>query len=171
MRNNYLHALPSLIALAIVLAGCDAQAFLTSQSGQVTTRTHVYLMDLYTEDSRLCHQVAVPYTIDILPNEAPLNAAIVWLLNNPDPPTERLRNGFEQTDMALEHIEIEDSHAVIYLTGQVITPQVCDPWWMPEQLRRTALQFEVITSVELLLNGEPFQTALDRPDGPTDDAP
>ena len=166
MRNHHLSALANLVALTVMLAGCDAQLFLASQSGQIATRTHVYLMDLYTEDSRLCHQVAVPYTIDILPTEAPLNAAIVWLLNNPDSPTERLRNGFDQTDMVLERIEIEDGHAVIYLTGQVITPQVCDPWWMPEQLRQTALQFEVITSVELLLNDVPFQTALGRPDGP-----
>jgi hypothetical protein len=71
-----------------------------------------------------------------------------------------LYNSLAQSDLTLEDVTLEGSVATVEISGQPVLGGVCDTPRFVAQLEETALQFETVNSVEILLNGEPIDEAL-----------
>ena len=124
------------------------------------TQTQVYLID--TSGDQFCLEPTAPVTVNIAPTVAPLTAAIESMLNTEDYGVNNLYNAFSLSDLSLSGIDIEDRTATIALSGELITLGNCDLVWMPTQIRQTALQYDTIDRVEILVNGQPIEALLNR---------
>jgi hypothetical protein len=124
------------------------------------SRTYMYLIAL--EDGGQsgpligCNDSAVPVIIDIEPTNAPMTVAINGLLslNEQNYGQSGLYNALYQSDLTLIGINIVNREAVITLTGDLIVSGVCDDPRVLAQLERTALQYDTVDSVTILLNGK-----------------
>ena len=125
-------------------------------------RTYIYMIAL--EDGGQggplvgCNDSAIPIVVDIEPTVAPLTAAINYLLSLHDPylGESGLYNALYQSNLALEGINIVNGQATISLTGTLQVSGVCDEPRILAQLEQTALQYSTVTSVCILLNGQPL---------------
>jgi LysM repeat protein len=125
------------------------------------TETQVFLVDLENLPvDQICTEPVVPYTIDIQPTLAPLTVAIDSLLNTRQYGGPGLYNAFRLSELILTGIDINNRQATIALSGDLQLLGECDDEWMTAQLRQTALQYDTIDRVEILLNGQPFAEAL-----------
>lgn len=130
------------------------------------SRTYMYLIAL--EDAGQsgpligCNDSAVPVIIDVEPTTTPMTAAINRLLslNEQNYGESGLYNALYQSNLALEGITLTNREAVINLTGELIVSGVCDEPRVLAQLERTALQYENIDNVTILLNGETLPTQI-----------
>lgn len=124
------------------------------------TQTQVYLID--TRSDQFCSEPLAPVTVNIEPTVAPLTAAVESLLNTEDYGAGNLYNAFSLSDLSLNGINIDDRTATISISGELVTLGNCDRVWMPAQIRQTALQYNTVDRVEILVNGQPIETLLDR---------
>lgn len=130
------------------------------------SRTYMYLVAL--EDAGQsgpligCNDSAVPVIIDIEPTNTPMTAAINRLLslNEQYYGQSGLYNALYQSNLALQGINITEREAVINLTGELIVSGVCDEPRVLAQLERTALQYDTIDNVTILLNGQTLPSQL-----------
>lgn len=68
-----------------------------------------------------------------------------------------LYNSLYQSHLQIQEITIQDSIATVKLTGQVQLGGTCDTPRFVEQLKATILQFNHITSTEILINNSPLE--------------
>jgi hypothetical protein len=130
------------------------------------SRTYMFLIAL--EDGGQsgsfigCNDSVVPVIIDIEPTNAPMTAAINRLLsfNEQYYGQSGLYNALYQSNLTLQGINITNREAVISLTGELIVSGVCDEPRVLAHLERTALQYDTVNSVTILLNGQPLPTQL-----------
>lgn len=102
-----------------------------------------------------CQDSIVPVQVDVLPTTQPLHAAIQKLFDTGQYYGESgLYNALYQSDLDIQSIEIQNTHAIIRLTGTLRSGGVCDDPRIEEQLRRTALGFETVQTVSVFINGE-----------------
>lgn len=71
-----------------------------------------------------------------------------------------LYNALAESDLTLDAVTLEDGVATVEISGQPVLGGVCDTPRFIAQLEETALQFDTVSSVEVLLNGEPIDEAL-----------
>ncbi len=71
-----------------------------------------------------------------------------------------LYNALAQSNLTYESATIADGHAVVRLSGQLLTGGVCDIPRVKEQLTAPALQFDNVDTVTVLINGEPLDELL-----------
>ena len=71
-----------------------------------------------------------------------------------------LYNVFYNSDLTVDRVEIENSTAMVYLTGELSVAGVCDNPRVEAQLTETAKQFEEVDTVEIYLNEEPLDLSL-----------
>lgn len=71
-----------------------------------------------------------------------------------------LYNALAQSDLTLDDVSLEGGVATVEISGQPVLGGVCDIPRFVAQLEETALQFDTVSAVEILLNGEPIDEAL-----------
>jgi hypothetical protein len=71
-----------------------------------------------------------------------------------------LYNSLAQSDLTLDDVSLEDGVATVEISGQPVLSGVCDTPRFVAQLEETALQFDTVSAVEILLNGDPIDEAL-----------
>lgn len=108
------------------------------------------------DDSVVLVEQQIPYTTGTL------RAAIERLLSfGSDPFGENeLYNSLASSDLTVDDVVIANGVATIELTGALSIGGVCDAPRMTAQLEETALQFDTVNSVKIMLNGEPLSEAL-----------
>jgi hypothetical protein len=108
------------------------------------------------DDSVVLVEQQIPYTTGTL------RAAIERLLSfGSDPFGENeLYNSLASSDLSVDDVVIANGVATIELTGALSIGGVCDAPRVQAQLEETALQFDTVNSVKILLNGEPLSEAL-----------
>ena len=109
-----------------------------------------------------CGDSVVPVTIDIEATQAPLTAAIERLvaLDEETYGETELYNALHQSDLTVESVAIEDGTATIRLSGELLLGGICDEPRVLAQLRQTALQYDTVDNVQILLNGDPLDEIL-----------
>jgi hypothetical protein len=125
-------------------------------------RTYMYLIAV--EDGGQsgpqvgCNDSVIPVVIDIEPTIAPLTAAITRLLSLDEQNygESGLYNALYQSDLTLQGINIVNREATIALTGNLQLGGVCDDPRVLAQLEYTALQYNTVDTVSVLLNGQPL---------------
>ena len=71
-----------------------------------------------------------------------------------------LYNVFYNSDLTVDRVEIEESTAKVYLTGELALAGTCDNPRVDAQLTETITQFEEVESAEIYLNEEPLDLSL-----------
>lgn len=130
------------------------------------TRTYIYLIAL--EDAGQsgemigCNDSVVPVVVEIEPTIAPLTAALETLLSIKEQyyGQSGLYNALYQSDLSVEGVDIDNSQAIIHLTGNLQVGGACDSPRVQAQLEQTALQYETVDSVMITVNGEPLESLL-----------
>jgi LysM repeat protein len=126
------------------------------------TRTNIYLIaleDMGQSGMEIgCGDSVVPVEVEIEPTIAPLTAALETLLNLDERfyGQSGLYNALYRFDLAVDRIDIVDSVASIYLTGELQVGGVCDEPRVRAQLEETALQYVTVDEVRIFVNGEPL---------------
>jgi LysM repeat protein len=109
-----------------------------------------------------CQDSVIPITIQIEPTVAPLTAAFNQLLSLK---TEfygesGYYNALWQSNLILDGITIENGVATVNLSGTIVQSGVCDAPRIEAQLRKTALQYNTVTTANILVNGTPLEQVL-----------
>lgn len=109
-----------------------------------------------------CDDSVVLVTQQVQQTQAPLRSALLQLLSIKDATygESGLYTSLATADLELADVRIEDKKATIELEGELSLGGVCDAPRVEAQLEETALQFDTVSSVEILLNGEPLEEAL-----------
>lgn len=81
-------------------------------------------------------------------------------LNQREDPDSGLYDALYQSNLKLEVVSVVDGNAEINLTGELKVAGVCDNPRIEEQIRRTAIQFPEVKSVEVFVNGEKLEDVL-----------
>lgn len=137
-------------------------------SGGKFTRTNIYLIAVGDAGERGmevgCGDSLVPVEVQIEPTSAPLRASLEALLAGESDyaGAPELYNVFHQTDLEVGGIDIEQGHAVIQLSGDLVVGGVCDEPRVVAQLRQTALQFSTVDRVTIYVNGVPLDEVFGR---------
>lgn len=107
-------------------------------------------------DSIVSVRVTVPST------SAPLTAALTRLLatKSQNYNSTNLYNSLYQSNLILENATVTNGTARINLRGNLQLGGVCDNPRVLEQIRQTALQFNTVKRVEIMLNGVPLEERL-----------
>lgn len=130
------------------------------------TRTYIYLIavDDAGQSGELigCNDSVIPVVVEIEPTIAPLTAALETLLSIDDQyyGQSGLYNALYQSDLSVEDVDIDNSEAIIHLTGNLQLGGVCDNPRIQAQLEQTALQYDTVDSVMITVNGEPLEALL-----------
>ena len=137
-------------------------------SGGQFTRTNIYLIAL--EDAGGmgmevgCGDSVVPVEVQIEPTIAPLRASLEALLaiDSEFYGESGLYNALHQSDLEVGGIDIDQGHAVIRLSGDLVVGGACDEPRVVAQLRQTALQFSTVDRVTIYVNGVPLDEVFGR---------
>lgn len=117
-------------------------------------------------ESIACGDTLVPVSVDASQAGSPLAGVLNALLSlEGSSPSAGLYNALHRSSLALENVEVSGQHARIHLTGEIAIDGVCDAARIQAQLEQTALQFDDIETVDILVNGRPLNEALS-PGGP-----
>ena len=130
------------------------------------SQTYMYLIAL--EDAGQsgpavgCNDSVVPVVIDIEPTAAPLTAALNRLLSLKEPQFGQsgLYNALYQSNLTLQSATIVNREAIISLSGELLLGGICDDPRLQAQLEYTALQYDTVDTVTILLNGQPLPTQI-----------
>lgn len=163
VNNGTVLSNPITIAGTTTAVGVPVAGVNQSVNG-LFSRTYIYMIAL--EDGGQggplvgCNDSAIPIVIDIQPTVGPLTAAINYLLSLHDQyfGESGLYNALYQSNLTLAGINIVDGVATISLTGTLQVGGVCDEPRILAQLEQTALQYSTVSSVCILLNGQPLNT-------------
>lgn len=104
--------------------------------------------------------VTVPYTTTTITPLAEVMAAQVAVHDREYEDT-GLYNVLSMSDLSVESATIDDRHATVELTGEFLIGGVCDIPRVYAQLEGTALQFDNVDSVTVLIDGETLQDRMD----------
>ena len=127
------------------------------------SQAQVYVIDTSAPTGdQICSEPVIPVTVNFSSTVAPLTAGVESMLTMDDYGSEGLYNAFSLSNLTLDGIDIENRQAIISLSGELITLGNCDRVWMPAQIRQTALQYDTVDSVEILVNGQPLENVLNR---------
>lgn len=117
-------------------------------------QVQVYLIALGAGDVG-CGDQAIPVTRNIAPTVQPLPAAIQELLGLDERffGQSGLYNALAASDLRILNVQVTGGQATVELLGTYRVDDVCDIPRVREQLRRTALQFEGVNEVIVVING------------------
>lgn len=109
-----------------------------------------------------CNDSVVLVPQQVTQTQAPLRAALLQLLSIKDATYGQsgLYTSLASGDLSLADVRIENGEAVIELEGSLALGGVCDNPRVAAQLEETALQFDTVNEVSVLLNGEPLEEVL-----------
>ncbi len=133
----------------------------------VFTRTNVYLVAV-GDDGQFgerfgCNDSLVKYEVAIEPTAAPLTAALEQLLSIDSRQVgemELTNHPLYGSDLEVDSVEIRDGEAVIRLSGTLEIVGVCDEPRVWRQLSETALQFDTVEEVSILIDDTPLDELL-----------
>ena len=105
-----------------------------------------------------CDEVFVPVQVQVTPTVAPLTAGVQALLDftAAEYGVPALENPLAGTDLHLQGVNIRRGEAIIALSGQTLSAGVCQDARLIAQLEATALQYNTVDRVSILLNGQPL---------------
>jgi spore germination protein GerM/predicted small lipoprotein YifL len=106
-----------------------------------------------------CGDSLVPVPVDLPSDADPVEGVYEALLTETGQ-GEQLYNALIQSDLQVDGYQIEDGEAIIALSGQFTIGGTCDVPRVRAQLEETALQFEGVDSVQILINGDPLNAYL-----------
>jgi hypothetical protein len=148
-----------LITLILGLSSVSSIGF--AQSG--TTEVKIYLVALGDGGKNGkkigCDDSLVPLTRKVPATAAPLKAAILELLSDREPDKKEidLNLGNYWRGLQLKSVSIENSTAIIHLTGQAPSVAgICDEPRIKGQIIETAKQFPTVKKVKVFINGKPM---------------
>lgn len=104
--------------------------------------------------------VTVPYTTTTITPLAEVMEAQIAVHDREYEDTD-LYNVLSMSDLSLASATIDDRHATVELTGEFLIGGVCDIPRVYAQLEGTALQFDNVDSVTVLIDGETLQDRMD----------
>lgn len=149
----------------------DAAAEAESAAEEEPAQATVDQVDLYfvaigdngaSGDVIGCEDSIVAVEQQIEPTTAPLEAAIQALLDAGEFVGESgLYNALDQSDLTIDGIQIENGKAFIALSGNLRIGGTCDVPRVQQQIERTALQFDTVDEVEILIDGDPLSVVLE----------
>lgn len=185
MNKNYLLALVGIVVAIIIVAIVFANsgspiesiptATSTEESSEVPATSTPNSIDvkiamIALEDNGAsgkkigCDDSVVMISQEITPyTTGTLRAAFVRLLSLKETSYGGelgLYNSLAESDLTLDDVTLEGGVATVEISGQPVLGGVCDTPRFVAQLEETALQFDTVSSVEILLNGEPIDEAL-----------
>lgn len=103
--------------------------------------------------------VTVPYTTTTITPLAEVMEAQIAVHDREYEDTD-LYNVLSMSDLSLASATIDDRHATVELTGEFLIGGVCDIPRVYAQLEGTALQFDNVDSVTVLIDGETLEDRL-----------
>jgi spore germination protein GerM len=106
-----------------------------------------------------CGDSLVPVPVDVSPGVEPMQGVYEALLTETGQ-SERLYNALIQSDLQVDGYQVENGEAIVALSGEFQIGGACDVPRVRAQLEQTALQFEEVDSVEILINGDPLNAYL-----------
>ena len=109
-----------------------------------------------------CQDSIIPVQVQFAPTVAPMTAAYQYLLGVPagDYGQSGLTNTIGSSSLTLQGIDIQNRHALIYLSGNLSVAGVCDVPRIQAQLERVALQFHTVDAVSVFVNGQPIEAVI-----------
>lgn len=149
---------PDIVSPSLIYAG--QRLIIPDGDVAVFERTNIYLIALEDAGQRGpeigCDDSVVPVEVEIESTVAPLTAALEQLLALDEEfyGESGLYNALYRSDLRVEDVRISGGEAIIRLTGEISVGGVCDEPRVEAQLRHTALQYDTIDRVEILINGQ-----------------
>lgn len=109
-----------------------------------------------------CGDSLVMVSVNIPATQAPIKAAYEYLLSIKEPfyGESGLYNALYQSNLKVDNVSIKNGIAEVYLTGEVLLGGTCDNPRVLAQVEKIATQFEGITEVRVMINGEPLKEIL-----------
>lgn len=92
----------------------------------------------------------------------PLRFALQKLMDTRElrPAAGALYNALHDMSLRIDSIAMQDSHAIIGLSGRFSYGGVCDAPRIEAQLTRTATQFPTVSTASFFINGKPLRELL-----------
>ncbi len=105
-----------------------------------------------------CGDSVAPVNIQVPETPTPLQAIMQQLLSIKQQTVgpSKLYNSLYQSNLQLKDVSIKDGVAIIHLTGTTKMGGECDNPRFESQLKKTALQFSNINSVQIFINDKPL---------------
>jgi LysM repeat protein len=109
-----------------------------------------------------CGDAVLPVTRSIAPTPVPLTAAIELLISekNRIDAISGLYNALYLSDLSLESIGQKENLVTIRLVGNYKVQDECDHPRVMAQIEQTARRYTTAQTIELLINGEPFDSII-----------
>ena len=109
-----------------------------------------------------CDDSLVPVSIEIPATSGVLRATLEKLLSlrTRDYGESGLYNALYQSDLKLDDVAISEGEAIIHLSGKLQSGGVCDDPRIIAQLTETALQFNTVKRVSVIVNNRPLTELL-----------
>jgi hypothetical protein len=133
----------------------------TETSAALSDSVNIFLVDLGGGEIG-CGDGVQQIARDVFPTPAPLTAAIEKLITeeNRIDPDSGLYNALFLSDLSIESINQTENLVTIRLVGEYQVADECDHPRVLAQIEQTALQYTPSQTVELFINGEPFEELL-----------
>lgn len=136
----------------------------TSTPGQQTVKIFLIALDDNGQSGTVvgCGDSAVPVTVTIPQTQAVLRAALEKLFSAKQQfyGESGFYNALYQSNLQVEGVTIEQSKAIIHLTGTVMLGGACDAPRVEAQIKQTALQFSTVSEVEVFIDDVPLEDVL-----------
>lgn len=128
------------------------------------TMVQIFLVDTPQDDQPVggigCGDRLVPVTRTLPRTPSVISSAVQQLITLEQERVDGHYNVFHQSDLALESAQITGGTAVIKLIGDLRLGGACDEPRVSAQIEATVRQFTSVSTVEIMLNGQPLNEAL-----------
>jgi len=150
----------------VVTTGTQVQPVPTSAttSGEQEIKIFLILLEDNGKTGKLigCGDSVVPISVFIPRTQGVLRAAMEKMLSAKQQfyGETGYYNALYQSNLQVDSVTIEQGKAIVRLTGTMTLGGTCDAPRVEAQLEETALQFSTVTSVQILINGQPLEDVL-----------
>lgn len=103
-----------------------------------------------------CGDRLVPVTRTLPRTQSVVSSAVQQLVTLKGDRVSGLYNVFYQSNLSVESVQIAGGKATVRLIGELVLGGICDQPRVKPTIEATVRQFTNVTSVEILLNGEPL---------------
>ncbi|MBU0727691.1 GerMN domain-containing protein [Patescibacteria group bacterium] len=140
---------------------------IVEDDSEKTASVTIFLVELYNPDKEFtresvkdtgCDDHLVPFEVKIEPTKAMLRTTLEQLFSIKNDVPDGLYNALSLSDINIEGIGIENSTAIVNLSGPYAMAGSCSGPRFVDQIKETVLQFSNIKNAEIFLDGRDIES-------------